>query len=89
YNTLKLKNIKLKILFDDEGFDTMLKLITLANKISHGNAILEISDVNNIIKLLSVAERHGGKAPPGLMEKISSCLYSSIGKGWRDCIKLL
>jgi hypothetical protein len=89
HSSFKTNNLKLKMLFDEEGFVLMLKVISLGNRLIRDDASLESSDVKNLLSFMSVAERLGCKAPSGLIDKISKSLNSGTGKKWKECIEIL
>jgi hypothetical protein len=89
HSELKANNIKLKLVFDEEGFVQMLQMISLSRRIIDKGETLSQNDVNDVVMFLSTLERLGCKAPPGLKEELSIQFNNCIGKTWHESIQII
>jgi len=89
HTELKANSFKLKMIFDEEGFVLMLKMISLGKKISNPENTLSDTDTGNIISFISAAERLGCEAPPGLREILVKRIGNCSGKTWQESIHIL
>lgn len=80
HNSLKTNNIKIKMLFDEEGFISILKMINLSNRLTRDNLPLETSDVTDIKSFIAITERLGCEMPTGLKDELLIIFTKSIGK---------
>ena len=89
HSELKVNSFKIKMIFDEEGFVLMLKIISLGKKMSNPENTLSDTDTGNIISFISVAERLGCEAPEGLKEVLVSRIANCTGKTWQETIRIL
>ncbi|MBK8549535.1 MAG: hypothetical protein IPL53_00190 [Ignavibacteria bacterium] len=71
------------MIFDEEGFVLMLKMVSLGKKMSNPENTLSDTDTGNIISFISAAERLGCEAPEGLKEILVKRIGNSSGKTWQ------
>lgn len=88
-NSLKENNIKLKLIFDEEGFDLMVSTVRLGKRLINEGNVLKYEDIVMLLKLLNTVERLGAPPSSNLKEKIFQRINNSVNKKWDGIINTL